>query len=152
MLDFSPSQQRVNGGTCLYCQWRIAQLFVIVCCLACLHFGNKFWVRISSRQNKSVSTKSQSQGTRSGRNGRSQEPRYSGPLKGPKHYQVESGLFYINQRHMIRWLRDWRTKFISLMIGADIHHFVCLANAEHTLKIIWRMLSIRLRFFSVCSV
>jgi hypothetical protein len=26
-------------------------------------------------------------------------------------------------------------KFISLMIGADIHNFVFLANAEHKLKI-----------------
>jgi hypothetical protein len=28
------------------------------------------------------------------------------------------------------------------MIGADIRHFVFLAKAEHTLKIMWRMLSI----------
>ncbi len=31
--------------------------------------------------------------------------------------------------------RDWRKKFILFMIGADIRHFVFLANAEHTLKI-----------------
>jgi hypothetical protein len=31
------------------------------------------------------------------------------------------------------------------MIGADIRHFVFLANAEHTLKIVWRMLSISLK-------
>ncbi len=47
------------------------------------------------------------------------------------------------------------------MIGADIRHFVFLAKAEHTLKIIvahaehtlkilWRMLSVSLTFFSVC--
>jgi hypothetical protein len=35
------------------------------------------------------------------------------------------------------------------MIGADIRHFVFLAKAEYTLKIM-RMLSVSLTFFSVC--
>ncbi len=37
------------------------------------------------------------------------------------------------------WLGDLGTgekKLLSYMIGADIHHFVFLANAEHTLKIL----------------
>jgi hypothetical protein len=36
------------------------------------------------------------------------------------------------------------------MTGADIRHFVFLANAEHTLKILYRMLSVSLTFCSVC--
>ncbi len=56
-------------------------------------------------------------------------------LKGPKHDQVEGEFFYIKQKRMVRWLRDRRKKFILFMIGADIRHFVFLANAEHTLKI-----------------
>ncbi len=56
-------------------------------------------------------------------------------LKGPKHDQVEGEFFYIKQTRMVRWLRDRRKKFILVMIGADIPHFVFLANAEHTLKI-----------------
>jgi hypothetical protein len=36
---------------------------------------------------------------------------------------------------MVRSLKDRRKKFILFMIGADIRHFVFLANAEHTLKI-----------------
>jgi hypothetical protein len=35
------------------------------------------------------------------------------------------------------------------MIGADIRHFVFSANAEHTLKILKRVLSVSLTFFSV---
>jgi hypothetical protein len=56
-------------------------------------------------------------------------------LKGPKHDQVECGFFYRNQTRMVRWLGDWQKKLISFMIGADIRHFVFLAKAEHTLKI-----------------
>ncbi len=56
-------------------------------------------------------------------------------LKGPKHDQVEGEFFYIKQTCMVRWLRERRKKFILFMIGADIRHFVFLANAEHTLKI-----------------
>ena len=72
-------------------------------------------------------------------------------LKGPKHDQVEIGFFYTNQTHMVRWLRDWRKKCILFMIGADICHVVFLANAEHTLKIMQRMLSIHLKICSACS-
>jgi hypothetical protein len=61
-------------------------------------------------------------------------------------------LSYTNSGPDGRRLGDWRKKFILFMIGADIHHFVLLANAEHTLKIIKRMLSIGLKFFSVCLV
>ncbi len=57
-------------------------------------------------------------------------------LKGPKHDQVEGEFFYIKQTRMVRWLRNRRKKFILFMIGADIGHFVFLANAEHTLKIL----------------
>ncbi len=57
------------------------------------------------------------------------------PLKGPKHDQVEGEFFYIKQTRMVRWLRVWWKKFILFMIGADIRHFVFLANAEHTLQI-----------------
>jgi hypothetical protein len=56
-------------------------------------------------------------------------------LKGPKHGQVEGEFFYIKQTRMVRWLRDWRKKLILFTIGADIRHFVFLANAEHTLQI-----------------
>ncbi len=66
-------------------------------------------------------------------------------LKGPKHDQVEGEFFYIKQTRMVRWLRDWRKKCILFMIGADIRLFLFLANAEHTLKIMWRMLSIGLK-------
>jgi hypothetical protein len=50
------------------------------------------------------------------------------------------------------WLGDfWTGEKINLfMIGADIRHFVFLANAEHTLKILLRLLSVSLTFFSVC--
>jgi hypothetical protein len=61
--------------------------------------------------------------------------------------------FFIQIRSV--WFGDVGTgekKLILFMIGADIRHFVFLANAEHTLKIMERMLSIRFRFFSVCSV
>jgi hypothetical protein len=43
--------------------------------------------------------------------------------------------FYTNQIGMVFSRRDWRKKLILFMIGADIRHFVFLANAEHTLKI-----------------
>ncbi len=56
-------------------------------------------------------------------------------LKGPKHDQVEGEFFYIKQTRMVSLLTDRRKKFILLMIGADIRHFVFLAIAEHTLKI-----------------
>ncbi len=56
-------------------------------------------------------------------------------LKGPKHDQVEGEFFYIKQTRMVRLPRDWRKKLIIFMIGADIRHFVFLANAEHTLQI-----------------
>jgi hypothetical protein len=36
----------------------------------------------------------------------------------------------------IRPIWDWRKKLILFMIGADIRHFVFLAHAEHTLKIL----------------
>jgi hypothetical protein len=36
------------------------------------------------------------------------------------------------------------------MIWADIRHFVFLTYAEHRLKIMWRMLSISLKFVSAC--
>jgi hypothetical protein len=41
--------------------------------------------------------------------------------------------------------------FLLFLFGEDIRHFVFLANAEHTLKIIKRTISVRLTFFSVCS-
>jgi hypothetical protein len=56
-------------------------------------------------------------------------------LKGPKHDQVEGEFFYIKQTRMVRWLRDRQKKLILFMIGADIRHFVFLANAEHALQI-----------------
>jgi hypothetical protein len=56
-------------------------------------------------------------------------------LKGPKHDQVECGFFYTNQIRMVWRRRDWRKKLILFMIVADIRHFVFLANAEHTPKI-----------------
>jgi hypothetical protein len=76
-------------------------------------------------------------------------------LKGPKHDQVESGFVLHKSGPDGRRLGDWWKKFILFMIGADICHFVFLAKDEHTLKIIKRikhMLSIGLKFFSVCSV
>ncbi len=67
---------------------------------------------------------------------RKTNPRYCPyNLKGPKHDQVEGEFFYIKQTRMVRWLRDWQKKIILFMIGANIRHFVFLANAEHTLKI-----------------
>jgi hypothetical protein len=42
-------------------------------------------------------------------------------------------------------------KLFLFLFGEDIRHFVFLANAEHTLKIIKRMISVCLTFFSVCS-
>jgi hypothetical protein len=42
-------------------------------------------------------------------------------------------------------------KLFLFLFGEDIRHFVFLANAEHTLKIIKRMISVRLKFFNVCS-
>ncbi len=56
-------------------------------------------------------------------------------IKGPKHDLVECGFFYTNQTRMVKRLGDWQKKLISFMIGANIRHFVFLANAEHTLKI-----------------
>ncbi len=38
-------------------------------------------------------------------------------LKGPKHDQVESGIFYTNQRHMIRCLRGLRKNSFLLRLG-----------------------------------
>ncbi len=75
----------------------------------------------------------------------------TGPLKGPKHDQVGCAFFYIKQTRMVRWLGDWRKKLFLFLFGEDILHFVFLANAEHTLKIIKRTISVRLTFFSVCS-
>ncbi len=59
-------------------------------------------------------------------------------LKGPKHDQVGCEFFYIKQACMVRWLGDWRKKLFLFFFGEDIRHFVFLANAEHTLKIIKR--------------
>jgi len=72
-------------------------------------------------------------------------------LKGPKHDQVGCEFFYIKQPRMVRWLGDWRKKLFLFLFGEDIRHFVFLANAEHTLKIIKRTISVSLTFFSVCS-
>jgi hypothetical protein len=44
---------------------------------------------------------------------------------------------------MVRLLGDWRKKLFLFLFGEDIRHFVFLANAEHTLKIIKRMISVR---------
>jgi hypothetical protein len=53
---------------------------------------------------------------------------------------------------MVRLLGDWRKKLFLFLFGEDIWHFAFLANAEHTLKSIKRTISVRLTFFSVCSV
>jgi hypothetical protein len=39
-------------------------------------------------------------------------------------------------------------KLFLFLFGQDIHHFVFLANAEHTLKIIKRTISVRLTFLA----
>ncbi len=59
--------------------------------------------------------------------------------------QFLSSLFdvldYVQTWSMLAWNNlkiletDWPKKLISFMIGADIRHFVFLANAEHMLKI-----------------
>ncbi len=71
--------------------------------------------------------------------------------RGPSMTKLGVSFFYIKQTRMVRWLGDWRKKLLLFLFGEDIHHFVFLANAEHTLKIIKRMISVRLKFFSVCS-
>jgi hypothetical protein len=43
--------------------------------------------------------------------------------------------FLLKADRKVRRLRDWRKFFYLFMIGADIRHFVFLANAELTLKI-----------------
>jgi hypothetical protein len=43
--------------------------------------------------------------------------------------------FLHNQIRMVWWRRDWRKNLILFLIGVDIRHFVFLANAEHTRKI-----------------
>ncbi len=72
-------------------------------------------------------------------------------LKGPKHDQAGCEFLYIKQTRMVRRLGDWRKKLFLFLFGKDIRHFVFLTNAEHTLQIIKRMISVRLTFFSVCS-
>jgi hypothetical protein len=73
-------------------------------------------------------------------------------LKGPKHDQVGCEFFYIKRTRMVRWLGDWWKKLFLFLFGEDNRHFVFLANAEHTLKIIKCKISIRLTFFSVSLI
>ncbi len=64
------------------------------------------------------------------------------------------GMSFFTQSRPV-WLGDLGTgekNYFYFYVGEDMRHFVFLANAEPTLKIIRRTISVRLIFFCVCSV